>query len=165
MCTLSNVLSINGRKDDLFVRIVLQRVKQANVTVNKLTIGEIKRGYVLLVGFTHEDTEEDIDYIAQKVANLRLFEDEQGKMNISLLDVKGSILSISQFTLFADTRKGRRPNFTKAAKPDRANELYEQFNETLRSYGIPVNTGSFGAMMDVSLINDGPVTIQLDSKE
>lgn len=147
------------------MRVILQRVKEANVTVDAQTVGEIERGYVLLVGFTHEDTEEDLAYIAQKVAHLRLFEDEQGKMNISVRDIKGSILSVSQFTLFADTRKGRRPNFTKAAKPDRANALYEQFNEALRSYDIPVETGSFGAMMDVTLVNDGPVTIQLDSKD
>lgn len=147
------------------MRVILQRVKQAQVTVDEKVVGEIDRGYVLLVGITHEDTTEDLDYIARKVAHLRLFEDDAGKMNISLCDITGSVLSISQFTLFADTRKGRRPSFTKAADPSLAYELYEQFNDMLRAYDINVETGTFGAMMDVSLVNEGPVTIQLDSKD
>lgn len=147
------------------MRIVLQRVKNGQVTVKDEVIGKIHKGYVLFVGITHDDTKEDAVYIANKVANLRLFEDEQGKMNISLCDIGGEILSISQFTLFATTKKGRRPSFTKAASPTQANELYEQFNDLLREYGIHVETGEFGAMMDVSLVNDGPVTIQMDSKD
>lgn len=153
------------RKGEAFVRVVLQRVKEGQVTVEDEVVGKIKRGYVLLVGITHEDTEEDVAYIANKVANLRLFEDDDGKMNISVREIGGEILSISQFTLFADTRKGRRPSFTKAAKPADAKALYEQFNERLKEFGLHVETGSFGAMMDVSLINDGPVTIQIDSKD
>ena len=120
---------------------------------------------MVLVGVTHEDTEEDVHYLAEKLAHLRIFEDENGKMNHSLLDVKGSVLSVSQFTLYGDTRKGRRPNFMKAAKPDVANSLYECFNEALREKGIHVETGRFGAMMDVSLTNSGPVTMLIDSKE
>jgi D-aminoacyl-tRNA deacylase len=146
------------------MRVVVQRVRYGRVQVDDKIVGEIGHGFVLLVGFTHEDTKEDLTYIAEKVTGLRVFEDEQEKMNRSLLDVGGSILSISQFTLYGDCRKGRRPNFMHAAAPTLANELYDQFNEQLRSYGIQVETGIFGAMMDVELANDGPVTILLDSK-
>jgi D-tyrosyl-tRNA(Tyr) deacylase len=146
------------------MRVVVQRVRYGRVQVDDKIVGEIGHGFVLLVGFTHEDTKEDLTYIAEKVTGLRVFEDEQEKMNRSLLDVGGSILSISQFTLYGDCRKGRRPNFMQAAAPTLANELYDQFNEQLRSYGIQVETGIFGAMMDVELANDGPVTILLDSK-
>lgn len=163
MCIQLNESFIN-KESRLNVRVVLQRVKEGNVTVNEEIIGEIGQGYVLLVGITHDDTEEDLTYIAHKVANLRLFENEAGKMNVSIRDNGGEILSISQFTLYADTKKGRRPSFTKAAEPGFANKLYEQFNDLLRDYQIPVKTGKFGAMMDISLINDGPVTIQIDSK-
>jgi D-tyrosyl-tRNA(Tyr) deacylase len=116
------------------------------------------------VGFTEGDCEEDLKYLAEKVVHLRIFEDEVGKMNLSLLDVKGSILSVSQFTLYGDCRKGRRPNFMEAAKPDLAQPLYDRFNQILKSYGIQVETGIFGAMMQVSLTNDGPVTLLLESK-
>ncbi|MGX9291463.1 D-aminoacyl-tRNA deacylase [Bacillus sp. A015] len=147
------------------MRLVVQRVTNASVKVEDEITGAINEGYMVLVGVTHEDTEEDVLYLAEKLAHLRIFEDENGKMNRSLLDVKGSVLSVSQFTLYGDTRKGRRPNFMKAAKPDVANSLYECFNETLREKGIHVETGRFGAMMDVSLTNSGPVTIWMDSKE
>ncbi len=146
------------------MKVVVQRSKQANVQVNGEIVGKIEKGLVLLVGITHSDTIDDVNYIADKVVNLRIFEDEEDKMNLSLLDVGGAILSISQFTLYGDCRKGRRPNFMEAAKPDYANELYEKFNECLRTKGVQVETGIFGAMMDVSLINDGPVTIILESK-
>ncbi|MFP3420773.1 D-aminoacyl-tRNA deacylase [Bacillus sp. SIMBA_154] len=147
------------------MRLVVQRVTNASVKVEDEITGAINEGYMVLVGVTHEDTEEDVLYLAEKLAHLRVFEDENGKMNRSLLDVKGSVLSVSQFTLYGDTRKGRRPNFMKAAKPDVANSLYECFNATLREKGIRVETGRFGAMMDVSLTNSGPVTIWMDSKE
>lgn len=146
------------------MRVVVQRSKQANVQVNGEIVGKIEKGLVLLVGITHSDTSDDVNYIADKVVNLRIFEDDDDKMNLSLLDVGGAILSISQFTLYGDCRKGRRPNFMEAAKPEYANELYEKFNECLRAKGVQVETGIFGAMMDVSLINDGPVTIILESK-
>ncbi|AMM89816.1 D-tyrosyl-tRNA(Tyr) deacylase [Bacillus pumilus] len=147
------------------MRLVVQRVTSASVKVEEEITGAINEGCMVLVGVTHEDTEEDVHYLAEKLTHLRIFEDENGKMNHSLLDVKGSVLSVSQFTLYGDTRKGRRPNFMKAAKPDVANSLYECFNETLREKGIHVETGRFGAMMDVSLTNSGPVTMLMDSKE
>lgn len=145
------------------MRIVVQRSKEACVTVNGKMIGEISKGLVLLVGITHDDTEADADYLADKVVNLRIFEDESDKMNLSLLDVGGSILSVSQFTLYGDCRKGRRPNFMAAAKPDKAIILYNTFNDLLRQKGVRVETGEFGAMMDVQLVNDGPVTLLLES--
>lgn len=146
------------------MRVVLQRSKQANVKVNDEIIGQITHGFVLLVGITHTDTTEDVNYIAEKIVNLRVFEDDEGKMNLSLLDVGGEILSVSQFTLYGDCRKGRRPSFTDAAKPEYANNLYEEFNRALAAKGVKVETGKFGAMMDVSLTNDGPVTLILESK-
>jgi D-tyrosyl-tRNA(Tyr) deacylase len=147
------------------MKVVVQRSKQAKVTVEGKVTGEIEFGFVVLVGITHEDTLEDVQFIAEKVANLRVFEDDEGKMNRSLLDVRGQILSISQFTLYGDCRKGRRPNFMQAAKPEHAEPLYEQFNETLKEKGIQVETGVFGAMMDVQLNNHGPVTLIIESKE
>lgn len=146
------------------MRVVIQRVKHARVTVDHEVVGEIQQGFVLLVGITHDDTEEDAEYCATKIPNLRVFEDEEGKMNLSLRDVGGGILSISQFTLYGDMRKGRRPNFMAAAKPEQANRLYEYFNSLLREQNIVVETGIFGAMMDVELVNAGPVTLILDSK-
>jgi D-tyrosyl-tRNA(Tyr) deacylase len=146
------------------VRVVLQRSKAAKVEVEGKIEGSINRGFVLLVGITHDDTIEDARYLSEKIAHLRIFEDDAGKMNTSILDVNGSILSISQFTLYGDTKKGRRPNFMNAAKPEYAEDLYNQFNSLLKDKGLAVETGIFGAMMDVSLINDGPVTLILDSK-
>ncbi|GAK05259.1 D-tyrosyl-tRNA deacylase [Geomicrobium sp. JCM 19037] len=147
------------------MRVLLQRSKQASVTVDDKRIAEIDYGYVLLVGVTHEDTERDVEWLADKCAHLRLFEDGDGKMNDSILDREGSILSVSQFTLYADAKKGRRPSFTGAANPTEADRLYELFNEKLRAYGLDVQTGKFGAMMDVALVNDGPVTLMLESPE
>ncbi|MED3725447.1 D-tyrosyl-tRNA(Tyr) deacylase [Priestia filamentosa] len=147
------------------MKVVLQRAKDAKVTVEGTTVGAISKGLVLLVGVTHEDTEEDVKYLAEKIPNLRIFEDESEKMNLSLLDVEGAILSVSQFTLYGDCRKGRRPNFMGAAKPDKAELLYEKFNGALREKEIIVETGTFGAMMDVSFTNDGPVTLILESKD
>ncbi|AZV44536.1 D-aminoacyl-tRNA deacylase [Peribacillus asahii] len=146
------------------MRVVLQRSKAAKVVVAGETIGEIESGLVLLVGVTHGDTAEDAAYLAEKIVNLRIFEDENGKMNHSVLDVGGSILSVSQFTLYGDCRKGRRPNFMDAARPEEAEVLYERFNEEIRKRGVRTETGQFGAMMDVQLTNDGPVTLILESK-
>ena len=146
------------------MRVVLQRAKSGSVTVEGQVVGAIEKGYVLLVGVTHDDTVEDLQYCAKKVAELRLWEDAEGKMNHAIEEVGGAILSVSQFTLYADTKKGRRPSFTNAARPDIAKPLWEQFNELLRERGLIVETGVFGAMMDVALVNDGPVTIIIDSK-
>ena len=146
------------------MRVVVQRSKAASVTVGGEVTGQISKGFVLLVGVTHADKEEDAVYLADKIANLRIFEDENEKMNLSLLDVGGEILSVSQFTLYGDCRKGRRPNFMGAARPDQAVQLYDFFNSLLREKGIRVETGIFGAMMDVELINDGPVTLIVESK-
>jgi D-tyrosyl-tRNA(Tyr) deacylase len=147
------------------MRVVLQRSKAAKVVVADQIIGQIDSGLVLLVGVTHGDTIDDAAYLAEKIVNLRIFEDENEKMNHSLLDVGGSILSVSQFTLYGDCRKGRRPNFMDAARPEEANELYEAFNEELRKKGVHTETGQFGATMDVQLTNDGPVTLILESKK
>ena len=146
------------------MRAVIQRVKGAKVTVDNKVVGSINQGFVVLLGVTHEDSIEDIKYLAEKIVNLRIFEDEQGKLNLSLVDIQGEILSVSQFTLYADCRKGRRPSFTNAAPPEVANNLYLEFNDYLRELGIKVATGVFQAHMDVELVNDGPVTIILDSK-
>lgn len=147
------------------MRVVLQRSKAAKVVVADQIIGQIDSGLVLLVGVIHGDTIDDAAYLAEKIVNLRIFEDENEKMNHSLLDVGGAILSVSQFTLYGDCRKGRRPNFMDAARPEEANELYEAFNEELRKKGVHTETGQFGAMMDVQLTNDGPVTLILESKK
>lgn len=146
------------------MRVVIQRSKQASVTVDGEVTGAIEKGYVLLVGLTHTDTMEDVKYVAKKVAEIRLWEDEEGKMNHSILEHGGDILSVSQFTLYAETKKGRRPSFIEAARPEVAYPLWEAFNEALKEFGLKVETGIFGAMMDVSLINDGPVTIIVESK-
>lgn len=146
------------------MKVVLQRSKKASVEVDGEVIGSIESGYVLLVGVTHEDTQKDVDYVAGKIAQLRLFEDEDGKMNRSILENGGDILSISQFTLYGDVKKGRRPSFIQAARPEAAEPIWEAFNDALRSHGLNVETGVFGAMMDVELINDGPVTIVVESK-
>lgn len=141
------------------MRIVLQRVKHASVSVDGEVIGKIGQGYMLLVGFGPDDNDETLDYMVHKVTNLRVFESAPGKMDLGLRDVDGAILSISQFTLYADVKHGNRPGFSKAAKPDLASRLYDQFNEKLAATGIPVETGQFGADMQVDLLNDGPVTI------
>lgn len=145
------------------MRVVVQRCKRASVRVGEETVGRIGAGLMLLVGFTHEDTERDVQYMADKIAHLRIFEDDAGKMNLSVLDVAGQILSVSQFTLYGDCRKGRRPNFMAAARPEQAAALYDLFNGELRKKGLEVQTGRFGAMMDVELINWGPVTLIVES--
>ncbi|EGF85874.1 D-aminoacyl-tRNA deacylase [Gemella haemolysans] len=141
------------------MKIVLQKVKKASVSVDNKIVGNIDKGYCLLVGVHKESTEEDARYLAKKIAQARLFEDENDKINLSLKDVGGSILSVSQFTLYADTKKGNRPSFTSAAGAEKANELYEKFNEYLREEGVKVETGIFQTMMEVNIVNDGPVTI------
>lgn len=146
------------------MRAVIQRVSQAKVVVDDKTVGQINRGFMILLGVHEEDTQDDVDYLVGKISKLRVFEDDQQKMNRSIIDVGGEILSISQFTLFADTKKGNRPSFVQAAKPDTAIPLYEAFNEGLRQAGIPVETGIFGADMKCHLVNDGPVTIIIDSQ-
>jgi len=147
------------------MRIVLQRVKSASVSIEGTVVGEIEQGFLLLVGVGPDDTRDDASYLARKIAGMRIFSDENGKMNLSIDQVGGKILSVSQFTLFADTKKGNRPSFTGADGPEAANKLYEEFNEILRTeYGLIVETGEFGADMQVSLVNDGPVTILLDTK-
>lgn len=147
------------------MRIVVQRTGPAHVMVNEQMVGHIDHGLVLLVGVGDEDSEADAQYLADKVVHLRVFEDEDGKMNRDLRDTGGSVLSVSQFTLYGDVRKGRRPSYAHAALPDRAEQLYQCFNECVKTAGIPLETGQFGAMMDVHLVNDGPVTILLDSKK
>lgn len=147
------------------MKIVLQRVKSASVAIEGSVVGEIDQGLLLLVGVGPDDTRDDASYLARKIAGMRIFSDENGKMNLSIDQVGGKILSVSQFTLFADTKKGNRPSFTGAASPEAANKLYEEFNEILRTeYGLIVETGEFGADMQVTLVNDGPVTILLDTK-
>ena len=146
------------------MRVVLQRVSHASVTVEEKVIGKIQRGFLLLVGVTRDDAMEDMEYLVRKIVQMRIFEDEEGKLNRSIQDIGGEILSVSQFTLYADTKKGNRPSFSKAAPGDVALEMFEQFNGLLRDTGIPVETGQFGADMKVELLNDGPVTILLDSK-
>ncbi len=146
------------------MRLVIQKAKNASVKVDNQVIGHIDHGFMVLVGVTHSDTEKDAEYCARKVANMRLFEDDEGKTNLSLADVDGSVLSISQFTLYGNTRKGNRPSFVSAAEPEQANQLYEYFNQELQKYDIEVATGQFGAHMAVDFINDGPMTILIDSQ-
>jgi D-aminoacyl-tRNA deacylase len=144
------------------MRALIQRVSSGKVTVDNQAIAQIGRGLVILLGIGHGDGEEQAVYLAEKVANLRVFEDEQGKTNLSILDVGGEAILVSQFTLYADTRKGRRPSFTGAALPDLAAPLVERFAELLRGHGVPTQTGQFGAHMLVEIHNDGPVTIWLE---
>lgn len=146
------------------MKVVIQRAKHAKVIVDNEVVGQIEKGVMVLVGITHDDTVADAEYLAEKIANVRIFEDSAGKMNDSLLDVNGQVLSVSQFTLYGDCRKGRRPNFMNAAKPEFANELYEVLNTKLREKGLKVETGVFGAMMDVQFTNEGPVTLIIESK-
>jgi len=145
------------------MRAVVQRVSSSKVTVDGEVIGNINKGLLVLLGVTHEDTSKDVDYIIDKVLNLRIFEDENEKMNLSLKDVEGELLVVSQFTLYGDCRKGSRPSFSNAARPEVATKLYEEFIDKARKEGIVTQTGMFGAHMMVDLTNDGPVTILLES--
>src|SRR5215211_272048 len=144
------------------MRALLQRVSKANVSVDRQTISSIGKGLLILLGVGHADGEEQAKFLAEKIANLRIFEDEQGKTNLSILDVRGEAIVVSQFTLYADTRKGRRPSFIDAALPDIAAPLVNRFVELLRGHGVPTQTGKFGAHMEVEIHNDGPVTIWLE---
>ena len=145
------------------MRAVIQLVKESHVTVNQKITGEIGEGFLILLGVNQDDSERQATYLADKISTLRVFQDENAKMNLSLLDTGGSALVVSQFTLYGDCRKGRRPSYSKAAKPEFANKLYEFFIEQLRTKGITVETGTFQAMMEVTLVNDGPVTLFIDS--
>lgn len=147
------------------MRALIQRVSGASVAVDGETIGKIGQGLLVLLGVGKDDRETDADLLADKVANLRIFDDEAGKMNLSTLDVEGEVLVVSQFTLFADSRRGRRPSYIDAAPPEEANRLYEYFMDRLRSNGVSVQAGRFQAMMDIELVNNGPVTIWLDTEE
>ena len=147
------------------MRAVIQRVKEASVTIDNEIVGAIQQGFMVLLGIHEDDTLEDVAYLTRKIEKLRVFEDTEGKMNLDIAAVNGQILSISQFTLYADTKKGNRPSFVKAARPEVAIPLYEAFNQSLEMQGLGVATGQFGANMQISLINDGPVTIIIDSKE
>jgi len=146
------------------MRVVLQRVKEASVSVDGRVVGQIGRGLLLLIGVARDDSEEDIRFVADKCVNLRIFEDDEGKMNRSLLDTGGGVLAISQFTLLGDTRKGRRPSFIDAAPPEKGQDFYEKFVARLKSFPVEVECGIFGAMMDVRFTNYGPVTLIVDSK-
>ena len=147
------------------MRAVVQRVSHAKVTVKEWIAGEIGLGLLVLLGVGREDTEADVNYLAEKIAGLRIFEDSDGKMNLSVIDVGGSVLAVSQFTLYGDVRRGKRPSFDAAADPDTARRLYELFVERVRATGLRCETGRFQAMMQVELVNDGPVTILLDSEK
>jgi D-tyrosyl-tRNA(Tyr) deacylase len=147
------------------MRAVVQRVSRASVKVNEEFTGTIAEGLLVLLGVAQEDAESDADYLAEKVAGLRIFEDDEGKMNRSVLDLGGSVLAVSQFTLFGDVRRGKRPSFDAAARPERAKELYEYFVQAIRALGLRCETGRFQEMMEVELVNQGPVTILLDSKK
>lgn len=147
------------------MKTVIQRVSSASVTIEGQVKGEIGAGFLVLLGITHEDTEKDVKWMVDKISGLRVFEDEEGKMNRSLEDVQGELLVVSQFTLYGDARKGRRPSFVNAARPETAIPLYEKFITMSREKGIKVETGEFGADMKVSLLNDGPVTLIIDSPE
>lgn len=147
------------------MKLILQRVSWARVKVENEIVGAINKGLMVLVGATNGDSEIDAQTLAEKSVNLRIFEDENGKMNMSLLDIAGGVLAISQFTLYADTRKGRRPAFTDAMEPESAKRLYEKYMDAVAAFGVQVRSGVFGAHMDVELCNSGPVTIILDSNE
>lgn len=147
------------------MKVIIQRVQQAQVSVDNQIISKINQGFLLLVGITHDDTKETIEKVSKKVTGLRIFDDENGKMNLSINDIEGEVLSVSQFTLYADIKKGRRPSFTDSAKPEFANELYQKFNGLLEKENLVVKQGIFQADMQIELINDGPVTIIVDSND
>ena len=147
------------------MRAVIQRVKSASVTVEGKVVSEIRKGLLVFLGVAQEDTPADVEYMASKIANLRIFEDDEGRMNLSILDIGGEALVVSQFTLCGDCRKGRRPSFIHAARPEKADPLYQAFMDEISRLGVPVKAGIFQAMMDVELINDGPVTMMLDSNK
>lgn len=147
------------------MRAVVQRVARASVKVDHEITGEIANGLLVLLGVAQEDTKADADYLVEKIAGLRIFEDDAGKMNLSVVDTGGAVLAVSQFTLFGDVRRGKRPSFDVAARPEQAREVYEYFVERVRAAGLRCETGRFQAMMDVELVNSGPVTILLDSKK
>ena len=150
---------------NLLMRAVVQRVTRASVKVEDEITGEIGKGLLVLLGVAHEDTEADADYLAEKIAGLRIFEDDAGKMNLSVIDVGGAVLAVSQFTLFGDVRRGKRPSFDAAARPQLARRLYEYFVERVRGLGLRCETGRFQEMMEVELINSGPVTVLIDSEK
>jgi len=152
-------------KGEYAVRAVVQRVSQGKVAIGDEVVGEIERGLVLLLGVEKEDEESDLEYMVEKVINLRVFPDEEEKMNLSLQDVQGDMLVVSQFTLLGDCRKGRRPSFFTAAPPEKAEEFYDRFVKKIKERGINVATGEFQAMMEVQIFNDGPVTLLIDSKK
>lgn len=145
------------------MRALIQRVDNAKVDINGKTVSQIGKGLLVFLGITHSDTEADIDFLTEKIANLRIFGDENDKMNLSLLDIKGEVLIISQFTLYADCSRGRRPDFIDAAPPPLAQGLYKKFVQRFRGTGLKISEGEFGAMMDIELVNSGPVTIMLDT--
>ena len=147
------------------MRAVVQRVKKGSVEIDEKEIGKIEKGLVILLGVGQNDTEKDAEYLAEKIVNLRIFEDKEGKMNLSVKDINGQILVISQFTLYGDCKKGRRPSFISAALPDKAVKLYDYFVKSIKNYGLKIETGEFQAMMLVKIYNDGPVTILLDSEK
>ncbi|MFY9255632.1 MAG: D-aminoacyl-tRNA deacylase [Fuerstiella sp.] len=147
------------------MRAVVQRVSEASVSVDGETVGAIASGFVVLLGVGGDDNQDDVNWMAAKIAGLRVFEDSEGKMNLDLREVKAAVLVVSQFTLFGDCRKGRRPSFVSAARPEKADALYQSFAAELRGLGIPVETGRFQTHMNVQLVNDGPVTLMLDSKK
>lgn len=147
------------------MRAVIQRVTEASVTVDGQIVGSIQRGFLVLLGVKEDDTQEDVIWIVSKIAGLRIFEDTEGKMNLALADIGGGVLLVSQFTLYGDCRKGRRPSFIESARPEKARALYQSAAAELKGLGIPVETGTFQAHMDVRLLNDGPVTLLLDSRK
>ncbi len=151
--------------ESLIVRAVIQRVSEASVTVDDRIVGSIQKGFLVLLGVAEDDTQDDVVQIAGRIAGLRVFEDAEGKMNLALADVNGAVLLVSQFTLYGDCRKGRRPSFIAAARPEKANALYQSVAAELKGQGLPVETGTFQAHMDVRLLNDGPVTLLLDSRK
>ena len=156
------ILTSNHKR---FMRAVIQRVSRASVTVDNKVVGQIQTGFLILLGVVEDDTQDDVAWLAAKVSGLRVFEDDDGKMNLDIQQVEGAALVVSQFTLLGDCRKGRRPSFVAAARPEKANSLYQSFTAELRGLGVHCETGTFQAHMDVELVNDGPVTLLLDSRK